>query len=436
MSGMALRSDSLRARLSDRRWGLALDVLLALVIFLVALSPRLAVARSYTEEPRGEEKLYDRYAWPWAQGLGTEPRETPFPWHPLGSFTHRPPAYGLALGLTYRAFGHDFEAARITQAFIGALACVLTFVVGRMVANRWVGLAAALIVAQYSFLIGFAARLMSEPLFILLLLLMVVLLLWAGASGRLLTLLAACYVLGWANLTRGVLLLPFIPLLIAWLWFIPAFRRRFGWTLAVVALGLLLSIGPVTLRNYQFHGRFLLISSNGGQAFYHGMDAIPGLSAPEDLPSINEVKAIGLPELDEDTAFRNTKLAYLARHPGDIVPIFSYQLDEFLSTAQGHKISAVVIPTPDDPVVWKWLLVGGLLSLVLIPNAYRTRSLLYIVILSLITMDFAFHMETRFRLPLTPLLAVLSCWAVWSVGAWIVSMVRRKGRAAGVQSTT
>ncbi|MFN8475927.1 MAG: glycosyltransferase family 39 protein [Anaerolineae bacterium] len=406
---------------SPRRWrGLALDIILAVLIFFVALSPRVAVAQAYTEAPQSEEKLYDRYAWPWAQGLGTEPRETPFPWHPLGSFTHRPPAYGLVLGITYRIFGHDFGAARMVQAIIGALACVLTFVIGRQVANRWVGLAAAVIAAEYSFLIGFSARLMSEPLFILLMLLMVVLLLWARASGRLLILLAACYVLGWANLTRGVLLLPFIPLLVIWLWFIPAFRRRFWVTLGIVALGLLLSIGPVTLRNYQFHHRFLLISSNGGQAFYHGMDTIPGLSAPDELPSLDDVKNRNLAELDEDVAFRNLKLAYLMRHPGDILPILNYQREQFLSAEQGYKISDVVIPVPEDPLAWPLLLLGGVLSVFLIPKAYQKRALLYIVILSLMSMDFAFHMETRFRLPLAPLLAVLSCWAIWSAAEFLV----------------
>jgi len=395
--------------------GRALDLLLALTIFCVALAPRIAVAQAYTETPQSEEKLYDRYAWPWAQGEGTEPREKAFPWHPLGSFTHRPPAYGLLLGVTYRVFGHDFTAARMVQALVGALACVLTFLIGRLAANRWVGLAAGLFAAGYSFLIGFSARLMSEPLFILLMLLMVALLLWTRASGRLLALFLASYVLGWANLTRGVLLFPFIPLLAAWLWFIPPFRRRYGWTLAVLALGLALSIGPVTLRNYGFHGRFLLISSNGGQAFYHGMDRIPGLSAPDELPSLDDVKARGLPELDEDVAFRTLKLGYLARHPADILPILAYQKGEFLAAEQGYKISDVVIPAPEDPVAWPLLLLGGALSVFLIPGAYQKRALLYLVILSLVSMDFAFHMETRFRLPLAPLLAVLGCWAVWSV---------------------
>ncbi len=417
IAGVSHLSYSLGSRWTPSRntRGLALDVLLALVVFCVALAPRAAVAQAYTEAPQSEEKLYDRYAWPWAQGLGTEPRETPFPWHPLGSFTHRPPAYGLLLGITYRLFGHDFTAARMVQALIGALACVLTFLIGRMAANRWVGLAAGLIAAEYSFLIGFSARLMSEPLFILLLLLMVALLLWARASGRPLVLFAACYVLGWANLTRGVLLLPFIPLLVVWLWFLPPFRRRFGWTLGIVALGLLLSIGPVTLRNYQFHHRFLLISSNGGQAFYHGIDTVPGLSAPDELPSLDDVKNMKLAELDEDVMFRNLKLAYLWRHPGDIVPILNYQREQFLAAEQGYKISDVVIPAPEDPIAWPLLLLGGLLSVFLVPGAYQKRALLYIVILSLVSMDFAFHMETRFRLPLAPLLAVLGCWAVWSV---------------------
>ena len=137
-----------------------------------------------------------------------------------------------------------------------------------------------------------------------------------------------------------------------------------------------------------------------------------------------------LAELDEDVMFRNLKLAYLTRHPSDILPFLQYQSEEFLSAAQGHKVSAVVISTPEDPLLWPLLLLGGLLSIVLIPNAYQKRALLYIVIVSLITMDFAFHMETRFRLPLAPLLAVLSCWAVWSAAVILVGVARKRGQQA------
>ncbi len=446
--------------------GRALDLLLALTIFFVALGPRLDAAYAYTEQPQSEEKLYDRYAWPWAQGEGTEPREKAFPWHPLGSFTHRPPLYVLFLGSIYRVAGHDFTAARVVQAYLGALTCLLVFVLGKQVLNRWVGLAAALLMADYSFLINFTPRLMSETLFIFLMLGGLILLLWARGGG-LWRYFWAGVGLGLADLTRPVLLLPFLLFVAVWLWFVPRLRwgrtthddgrtnsspaiadhlaasflklatvfrlssasarQALGVLLALVALGLghLTVIGPVVVRNYQLQGRLVLISSNSGYTFYHGIARTRNLTNPDALPSKESVQDLGLGELDEQKVFRQVALDYLRQYPQDIPAILWAQAEEFLVASQGYKVSDVVIPAPEDPVYWPLIGLGALLSLFLFPRREtHTRALLYSAIVAQILMGLVFHMEVRYRLPLVPLLAVLTFWAVWRALAWLWSLAR------------
>lgn len=407
-------------QLTPRR-GRVLDIALALLVFVVALVPRVQAAQSYDTPIQSEERLYDRYAWPWSQGEGAEPREKAFPWHPLGSFTHRPPLYVLFMGTIYYFEGRDFEAVRMAQAVVGALIAALTFVMGRQFANRWVGLAAAIIVAQYSFLIEFVTRLMSETLFVFLMMAALALLLWAR-NGRLWLLFAASVVLGLANLTRPVLLLPFLLFLVIWLWFIPGFRRRPLAALVVLGLGLLLTIGPVVVRNYQFHGKLVLISSNSGFTFYHGIDRTDGLTDPAFLRSKEEIQDLGLGELEEQALFRQIAIQYLQRYPQDIPRILSTQVEEFTAALQGYKVSDVVMPTPEDPILWPLLGWGTLLSLLLFPRrVFHARSLLYLTILAQVLMGLVFHMEVRYRLPLVPLMALLTCWVAWESLAWLIA---------------
>ena len=129
--------------------------------------------RSYTLPPQAEEELYNRYAVPWSLGQGAEPREQAFPWHPMGSFTHRPPGYALFLGLVYRIAGtENWPAVRLTQAWMGAVALALIYALGILVYGGWAGraagLAAALLMARYDFLLLFVARLLSETLYLFL----------------------------------------------------------------------------------------------------------------------------------------------------------------------------------------------------------------------------------------------------------------------------
>lgn len=421
LSAMTLTaSDTLRHPWAGR----LLDVALAMIIFVVALGPRLDIARSYDTPIQSEERLYDRYAWPWAQGEGAEPREKPFPWHPLGSFTHRPPLYSLFVGAVYRLEGHDFQAVRLAQALLGALTCVLTFIVGRQVGNRWVGLGAGLFLANYSFLIGFTARLMSETLFIFLMMAALALLLWAR-NGSLGALFAASLVMGLANLTRPVMLLPFLVFLVVWLWFIPGFRRRPLHALVALGLGLLLTIGPVVVRNYQFHGRLVLISSNSGFTFYHGLARTPTLTDPAFLQTKEAIQDLGLGELEEQAVFRQIAVQYLQRYPQDIPAILWTQWEEFLVANQGYKVSDIVIPAPEDPIVWPLIGWGAILSLFLFPRRqFHPRALLYITILAQVLMGLIFHMEVRYRLPLVPLHMILTCWLAWNVVAWLWRIVQ------------
>ena len=392
---------------------------LPVVIFLFALGPRLEVARGYTKPPQSEEALYNRYAVPWARGEGAEPREKVLPWHPYGSFTHRPPGYTLFLGTIYRLAGiENFGAVRTAQAWLDASSTALVYALAVLAfggrPGRAVGLTAGLLVARYDFLMLFVGRLLSEVVFLWLCLMFLVLALAAIRRDRPLATLAAGFALGWANLVRPFVLFV-VPGYLLWLILAPGLPRRRA-HVALAALGVLLAIGPVTWRNWQFHHRLILISTNSGYTLYHSLTDVEDLEAPEEIPPEASIDARGLGEVDEQAAFRRAALDYMGRHPRDIPKIFARKLGVLWAAKGGHKISHELMVTPDDPWLYPLVLLGALASLAVRPRfAWHARLLVAGTIASQYLVSLLANAEVRYRVPAVPLLAVLAAWTVWGL---------------------
>jgi len=407
-----------------------LDLAAVLLIVALGLGPRLDVARSYSLPPQAEEELYNRYAVPWSQGQGAEPREKAFPWHPLGSFTHRPPGYALFVGLVYRVAGaENWLAVRLTQAWIDTASLLLVFALGILVYGGWAGRAAglstALLMARYDFLLLFVGRLLSETVYLFLCLAFLVLAFMALGRRQPRLSLAAGYLLGWANLTRPFVIF-LVPGYLLWLLVAPHLehRRRH---LLLAFLGVTLAIGPVTWRNWQFHGRFIPISSNGGFTLYNSIAKVEGLSAPEDLPTEASIDARELGELAEQAAFRDAALTYMRRHPEDLPRIFARKVRVLLAAKAGHKVSHELMSTPDDPWLYPLVLGGALLSLLLRPRwRWHPRLLLLLAIGSQLAICLITNTEARYRVPIVPLFTLLA------VGLPIGWLVGRREAAAAV----
>ena len=182
----------------------------------------------------------------------------------------QPPLYPWLLGAVSALWPESFfVAARVLQAGLGAMSCVLLFVIGRRLCGAAGGFAAALALALYGPAIYFDAELLPATLGLLLPLLLFVSLPDTASSW-------------WRWLGVGVVLgvgaigvptiLALTPCLVLWL-----LTRRYerpvaarAGRLAAVAAGVLLVVAPVGARNFVFGGDAVLISWNGGVNFYLG----------------------------------------------------------------------------------------------------------------------------------------------------------------------
>lgn len=190
--------------------------------------------------------------------------------------------YTLFLALIYKLIGLQPIVVRLIQAvLVGVLHPWIIFRIGEKVFNRGAGLAAAAISAIYVYFFYYGAALMTEPFYItgiLFSLYLAIRLAEEPDKKRNWSLgLALGISVGITLLLRQVFLL-FLPFLFGWIW-IRKFRldRRLPLAATLLCLAVIgLFVAPVTLYNYSRFGRFVLLNTNSGYAFFWGNNPIYG----------------------------------------------------------------------------------------------------------------------------------------------------------------
>ncbi len=140
------------------------DAAFAVVLFAVALAPRLYVALAWAGEPVWDGHYYDFGARRIAAGLGYSDDITlagQTVWH---AWCHYPVGYSAFLGLVYRVFGASLGVAAAANAVVGALLAVVTWALARHALSERRARFAGAIVALHPGLVLYAALVMTEPL--------------------------------------------------------------------------------------------------------------------------------------------------------------------------------------------------------------------------------------------------------------------------------
>jgi hypothetical protein len=405
-------------------------------LFVLALALRLGAVWGDNSAPESDESTYDKYAWSFALNEVREEKGL-YIYHPLGSFTYRPPGYPLFAGLIYRAVGHSYLAVRLAQALLGALTCVLVYLIGaRSSLGAGAGLAAGLICAVYGLMVQSTSLLLSEPLFMLLMCGM----LWAlvearraqaeaGAPWRARGWLAAAGLCaGLSAITRpiGLAVVGAIGVVALPIWFRPAWLKQ----AAVLALGVLLAVGPIMVKNYEIQHEFVLISTHGGITFWRGV-----LQAKAEFPAEFEGlrDRIGeLPEMEQQRIYYRESFAYLRAHPEIIPSMFSVKAQQlFLDTT--FTIAHQPLDVGGEPYAWALILGGGVLGYLVRPrrNGY-VLALLGLTLAVQVAVTLLFDSGIRYRIPLVPVLALTAASLAAEIVTWGRGRFRRRPVVAAV----
>lgn len=246
----------------------------AFVVFLVALAVRLLHvwqmrATPYFTMLMGDARGYDTWARELAAG------------HWIGSEVfYQAPLYPYFLGGVYAIAGADAGVARLAQAVVGSLSCVLLAYAGARWFSRGAGLAAGLALALYApaiFFDGIIQKSVLDVFFVCAALALSGRLAGADAGGTSGAERAAWLALGVAvgalSLTRENALV-LVAVVGAWAFARQGRRASIGQIargpLALLLAGVVLTLAPVAARNYAVGGGFYLTTSQFGPNFYIG----------------------------------------------------------------------------------------------------------------------------------------------------------------------
>jgi hypothetical protein len=286
-------------KLGMRIWQRPLQPIVLISVFL-RVAVALAMGDAVTDLPGIFDQVsYHNLAIRVASGHGFSFGELWWPVTPANAPTaHWSFLYTLYLVLFYSLFGPHPIIARVLQAgIVGILHPYITYRIGEKLFSRNIGLAAAAITAIYVYFFYYGAALMTEPFYIttILLSLFIGIQLSENTDKRrdVKLGLALGVSLGITLLLRQVFLL-FLPFLFLWIW-IARFRlspstalrtspstsltpgRRLPIVSTVLSFALIaLLILPVTLYHYSRFGRFVLLNTNSGYAFFWGNNPIYG----------------------------------------------------------------------------------------------------------------------------------------------------------------
>jgi 4-amino-4-deoxy-L-arabinose transferase-like glycosyltransferase len=284
---------------------------IALIAILLRLLASLYQGNTVTILPGIYDQIsYDSLARRVVDGYGFSFAEDHWPMTRAGEPTaHWSFLYTIFLASLYSLFGPQPLVARLVQAvLVGALQTYVLFRIGEKTFSRSVGILAAGLAAVYIYFIYYSGALMTEPFYITAILYSLFAAMQIAdnesrsADIRLGILLGISLAI--TILLRQVFLL-FLPFLFLWIWAV-RIRRRLSLPLLPTVLSLslvIVSIVPISFYNQTRFGRFVLLNTNSGYAFFWGNHPIYGTRfipiLPAEMPSYQELVPEEVRHLDE-----------------------------------------------------------------------------------------------------------------------------------------
>jgi 4-amino-4-deoxy-L-arabinose transferase-like glycosyltransferase len=255
----------MRSRLGDGVTRFAIpDGAFGVLLFLLALAPRLFVALEWAGEPVWDGHYYDFGARRLAAGLGYSDDlviDGHAIWHP---WCHYPVGYSAALAAFYKVFGAGPRVAPVVNACIGAALAVMTWLLARHALTTLRARLAGLLVALHPGLVLYSALVMTEPLSALLTLAAF----WLAVRFHdhpMTGITFGALVLGFAALVRpqALLCVPFLALAVPRQ---EASKRLVHGiaSVSVVTMIAFLPVLPWTVRNCRVMDGCALVSTNAG----------------------------------------------------------------------------------------------------------------------------------------------------------------------------
>jgi Dolichyl-phosphate-mannose-protein mannosyltransferase len=180
------------------------------------------------------------------------------------------PGYSLLMALVFRVFGERDAALQIFQILCDAGAALMVFLIAARLLPLWAAAISGALVALCPQFSWYSIVLLPDSMAVLPILLAIYCVIRAWQRPRLVTIMAAGAFIGLSCWLRanGLLLAPFLAIILIPALFERGFRLRYGVALVGCAI---LVIAPLTIRNAVVHGYFIPLSLRAGNTLVEGI---------------------------------------------------------------------------------------------------------------------------------------------------------------------
>lgn len=402
---------------------------------MVGLVVRLAWAGYATREPQGlfDPVRYVGYARVIADGQGMI---EPWSGHPTAYY---PPGYPWFLGIITwlgSPFTDDvWMIAAVVQAFLGAATVALGALVARRLAGPTAGMIAAAVLALYPNLVFHSGAVLGETLYNALFMAFLVACLGSGWPADITPrrALVSGLLLGSAVMVRPISMAVVPVVLLAW-WWCQRDRRRLAIHGGLLLVGVAVFVLPWTVRNALRMDDFVPMSTNTGDnlCIGHAEGATGAFSAREEcatefnfldgpadeIAGDREKTRIALDAVLDDPSrepwllWRRFWFMWLrdGDHDG-LLAVQSYRTDRFISEESEAQLARIA-----DVTYWV-VAATGAAGLAVLARRRRPEDLLLVgSAVMTAAVPLAFFGDSRFKVPVVPLLVVAGAVAV--AAAW------------------
>ena len=315
------------------------------------------------------------------------------------SLSFRVPLTSIFLAGIYSVFGHSYGAARIIQAILSALVCLLIYFTVKKIRDPVSARIAGIISVFYYGLIVPVLFLFKEVLFGFFLALAILYLLKTDEPNGRRNQIIAGVTLGLSALTASfTLIFPgFIFILL-----FEKYRnlKKTILTFLFILIPFLLVLTPWIIRNYRVHHVFMPSCTEGGVALWYGNNPwAKGCAAGDKL---DFSKYAHLSEVEKNKAFYKEGWSYLfSAHPFRIVKLCSLKiLTALYPFLPGYDFSyALIFP------FWLW-------GMWLVIKSSKRNGLLLYIFLNLLIVVVVFEGEPRMRESFSPYFIVFAAIAI------------------------
>lgn len=356
--------------------------------------------------------------------------------------------YTFYLVFVYILFGAHPVIARLIQAvLVGILQPLLVYLIGKRVFNHPVALISAAITALYAYFIYYAGTLMTESFYITAILGSLYLAMLLATEKEPAAIhqtvprdLVLALLLG-LSLSIAVLLRQlyglFIPVLLAWIWWVgrKVANKRLTIPVVIAVEVLVLTILPFSLYNTIRFGHFVLLNTNSGFAFFWGNNPVYGTHFLPLLPDYHALIPKELLSLDEaalDQALLWRGFQFVLSDPARFILLSISRIPVFFMfwPTAGSGLISNIARVLSFGIFWPFMLYGLVRSFINLPASAGKKMYMIILLAGFAVIYTGIHLVSwalvRYRLPVDMVLIFFAGVAIADLRerlpvAWLIN---------------